>query len=235
MDNIQHSITTDKHFPLHMNNERIYLSMSQDEFLVGATWLCEKLKENRDKEGGLQLHNWKLTNSTLLLLEHSPVVQGVIHKNQEILADREEVCVGDENIIVEDSIEKAEALLENDEISLLEWKFTVVYSHVWRIPVLYFQVYTSEGSLLSREEVLSLILPDESTLNSDESWTFLSHEEHPVTGMPSFFLHPCQTAARLGTLMHTSDCRGNEGKIMLCWLSMVLPSVGFRISPRIGS
>lgn len=209
--------------------------MSEDNFIAGAKRLCEKLIENQGHDGDVLLHDWKMTNSSCLLLEHTPVVQRVTPcqwKNQENTVDQEELYMGDENVLIEDSIERTEAL-ENELFSLLEWKFTIVYSHVWRVPVLYFQVYSSGGTLLSREEVLSLLLKDKSEFNSDESWTFLSHEEHPMNGMPSFFLHPCQTAKRLGTLMNSSDCHDNEGKILFCWLSMVLPSVGFRISPRL--
>ena len=215
------------------------LDMSEDDFMIGAKWLCEKLMEMREISGAaLLLHDWKMTNSSsMMLLEHSPVIQRVAHcqrKKQEHVVEKEEVYMYDESILIEDSIETTEALDNELPCSLLEWKFTVVYSHVWRVPVLYFQVYTSEGALLSREEVLTLLLKDESSaLKGEDSWTFLSHEEHPMTGMPSFFLHPCQTAKRLGILMNSSDGHDKQGKILFCWLSMILPSVGFRISPRL--
>ncbi len=117
----------------------------------------------------------------------------------------------------------------------IEWKFSAVYSHVWGVPVLYFEVHTTDGQSLLRDELLlhlnrlssspspspsrhstnsspmsttqitttnSVEHQEESCYDGDgigneEDWTFVSHEEHPITGIPSYFLHPCQTSKRL--------------------------------------
>ncbi len=124
---------------------------------------------------------------------------------------------------------------DHNNLQYIEWKFSAVYSHVWGVPVLYFEVHMLDGQPLSRDRLLrhlnrlssSLSSPpppswhstnsspmsttQRTTANivehnkelcnddhvSEEHWTFVSYEEHPITGIPSFFLHPCQTSKRL--------------------------------------
>ena len=104
----------------------------------------------------------------------------------------------------------------------IEWRFSVVYSDSWRIPTLWFTAQDPSGTSLPREKLLS-ILPSPGI---QDSWDFISHDEHPVTGAPSYFLHPCQTSNRLKQLL-------KEEKLklpLLSWLSMILPAVGFKLS-----
>jgi len=130
----------------------------------------------------------------------------------------------------------------------IEWSFSVVYSHVWAIPVLYFRVQYLNGMPLSRTQVLNILIIDgmenrsthEDNIEDDDSWNFVSYEEHPITGVPSFFLHPCQTSKRLHHLMaagadndENSVAKTNPANVLLSWLSMILPSTGFRISPKV--
>mmetsp|Transcript_30178 Transcript_30178/g.46027 ORF Transcript_30178/g.46027 Transcript_30178/m.46027 type:complete len:220 (+) Transcript_30178:258-917(+) len=103
----------------------------------------------------------------------------------------------------------------------LEWRFSIVYSETWRAPILYFMVQDSSGHPCSREQVL-LMLP---SADVQDSWDFISYDEHPVTGRPSYFLHPCKTCDRLNELL-----RKQNTNLLLSWLSMVLPAVGFKLS-----
>mmetsp|Transcript_16484 Transcript_16484/g.47401 ORF Transcript_16484/g.47401 Transcript_16484/m.47401 type:complete len:234 (-) Transcript_16484:1536-2237(-) len=115
--------------------------------------------------------------------------------------------------------------------SVSEWAFSIVYSETWCVPVLYFHVQNSDGSTMSRSEMLNLI---EYTDSASASWDFISEEEHPVTGVPSLFLHPCQTAARMELLQSSTlyqESSKHELKL-LCWMAMVFPALKFRISPR---
>jgi len=133
----------------------------------------------------------------------------------------------------------------------VEWSFSVVYSHVWAIPVLYFRVQYLNGMPLSRPQVLNMLISGiddgmenrsahEDTIEDDDGWNCVSYEEHPITGVPSFFLHPCQTSMRLHHLMAAGDdsdensvAKTNPANVLLSWLSMILPSTGFRMSPKV--
>ena len=128
-----------------------------------------------------------------------------------------------------------EITMNNNEESL--WSFSIVYSPVWSIPVLYFQVQNSDGSILSRNEVLTIIIGQSFGDGHEDSWNFISQEEHPVTGFPTYFLHPCQTSVRLSMLLGIESAKVAEsirhpGIILISWLCMVLPATGFRIDPH---
>jgi hypothetical protein len=73
---------------------------------------------------------------------------------------------------------------------------------------------------------------------------FVSQEEHPITGLPSFFLHPCQSAQRLHLLTIATKDRIKISKglkeesklddftknsVLWIWMSMILPAVGYSI------
>lgn len=110
-----------------------------------------------------------------------------------------------------------------------EWNFSIVYSDTWMIPVLYFTVkHCDSGTPYLRSQVLQML-----NLNDDrhveDTWDFLSYDEHPVTGEPSFFLHPCQTSDRLGLLFQEQTEQGAIISPLLSWMNMILPAVGFQI------
>ena len=69
--------------------------------------------------------------------------------------------------------------------------------------------------------------------DEEQQWNFISQEEHPITGRPSYFFHPCQTACRMQLIYPDKEILNrNPGKWILTWLSMILPSAGFRIQPQ---
>ena len=117
-----------------------------------------------------------------------------------------------------------------------EFTFSVVFNDTWRVPTLYFTCYRGDGAPLRRREVLDILLRGQrSARSSDEDealWEFVSQEEHPVTGTPAYFLHPCRTADRMGELIklrHEVDEVGDSCPL-LSWMSMVLPAVGCKVS-----
>ena len=126
--------------------------------------------------------------------------------------------------------------------TIMEWKFSIVYHEVWMVPVLYFQVHFLDGKRCSRSSVLEALNFHDSDsggiCNVDfviDTWDFLSEEEHPVTGIPSFFLHPCQTSARLQCMLKSlhdnSSCGQDYNRyILLMWMTMILPAVKCKIA-----
>ena len=151
----------------------------------------------------------------------------------------------------------------------VQWTFSIVYSHVWSVPVLYFQLQYANGILLNRKQVMDVLKfrdhdmnnndattsnrsstiqtnnDNNSNSNSKDGWNFVSQEEHPITGVPTFFLHPCQTSTRMDLVHDTfngsssSSSRNsnayddNPAQWILTWMSMLLPTVGFKIPPTV--
>lgn len=139
------------------------------------------------------------------------------------------------------NIELDEATVHNyNPRNATEWTFSVVFHETWRVPTLYFQVHGIDGTPTTREEVLRILLNSRGSsggntadfyandsMTEEQTWDFVSQEEHPMTGKPSFFLHPCQTATKIELLLQ----QPKHHCPLLSWMSMILPSVGCTISP----
>jgi hypothetical protein len=111
-----------------------------------------------------------------------------------------------------------------------EWIFHTVYNETWRAPVLFFHVQYRDGTACSRKVVLDrLSIQGHYPNQSGDSWDFCSQEEHPGTGLPAFFLHPCRTQERLDAMQASTN---DEAVRLLSWMCMILPSVGYPISSR---
>lgn len=135
-----------------------------------------------------------------------------------------------EEIAADEVLEDYSIPLEEESTHILsklspsvEWRFTIVFSDTWRVPVLYFTVQDSAGNPCLRQQVLSMLPAAE---QQEDTWDFVSYDEHPVTGMPSYFLHPCQTQDILKILQ--KDC-SQTSTLLLSWLSLILPTIGYTL------
>mmetsp|Transcript_9336 Transcript_9336/g.13957 ORF Transcript_9336/g.13957 Transcript_9336/m.13957 type:complete len:237 (+) Transcript_9336:121-831(+) len=215
------------------------LKISHENFQDGIISLAKVFGYLSPQDCNGCLHRWMLEESfgTKCLL-HPPFFQKktYIHSFRGSMDEEEEELFLDDSIdILPDSAlynpDKNKKDTKSEE--WIEWYFSVVHSHIWGIPILYFNVNSSQGQALSRNEVLHLLAGRNNIFQCDE-WAFLSQEEHPLTGIPSFFLHPCETANRLNLILEGTEAQGIErknasGYIILTWLTMTLQAVGFRI------
>ena len=227
-----------EHAPGINKEESPNFRLSLEEFSDGARLLTQAISRLNGHVEGVEnsffLHNWFLKQMPCGTVYLSHPLANVCNKTLRVDYNFNEDVSGVD--WEEDITNDSEALYANDVHTFEEWSFDVLYSPVWGVPVLYFQVQNSDGSILSRNEVLNLL--NRSCDDSHEdSWNFISQEEHPATGIPTFFLHPCQTSLRLRTLLMNEGV-GDDGKIkfpwvtLISWLCMVLPAAGFRISPH---
>jgi hypothetical protein len=144
----------------------------------------------------------------------------------------------DENLLVSQQLLSdpdaiiSQAGLNASTTSELEWTFSVVFSPTWRCPVLYFTTQLIDGRPLTRGEILALLRCADPKHDTSDSWEFVSYEEHPISGIPACFLHPCQTSNMLANITK-SDVNGSTvpGRHLLAWMSLVLPSIGFAMPP----
>lgn len=221
---------------------------------------------DNEREPGLPLNgepfvlcDWRLSHDTngynSSYLSHPPVtvLSGMSSIADEddhdiIFTTREsEVNLEDEEIITDDQCyvdttttnEKGEPQLQY----VTQWTFSIIYSTTYQAPVLYFYVQEMNGNPVGRQQVLNMLRQEHQRsafeFSNDfpiEAWEFVSQEEHPVTGLSSFFLHPCQSAQRLQLLTAVVGdqpelCTKLEQKssILWAWMSMILPAVGHSI------
>ncbi|PKI75516.1 hypothetical protein CRG98_004052 [Punica granatum] len=80
----------------------------------------------------------------------------------------------------------------------------IVYSSSYRVPVLYFRVYGSDGQPLSLAEFERDLPVGSADEFLKSKWTFITQEEHPFLNRPWYKLHPCGTSEWL-RLLFCSD------------------------------
>jgi ubiquitin-like-conjugating enzyme ATG10 len=118
---------------------------------------------------------------------------------------------------------------------ILTTSLNVIYSDSFNVPILYLNVYKSNGKCLSYEELYKFLsIP--CCLNERESNElsikrnelvdlYLTQQEHPVKGKPFFFLHPCRT----GEWMAQTAIKKEETNYSLRWMSFIFSQIGIKM------
>lgn len=104
------------------------------------------------------------------------------------------------------------------------------------VPVIYFNVYATdlpdsndrngassgglESLIVDLDAVVEALVPE---INRNQARAAISQGEHPVSGLPAFFLHPCRTEDWLS--MITSEME-NSTQLYTLWFDSFGPFVG---------
>jgi ubiquitin-like-conjugating enzyme ATG10 len=108
-------------------------------------------------------------------------------------------------------------------------KVDIVWHPSYQVPVLCFSLTSAEGHPLNRAQTLTAL----GMTDDADSWDFLSSEEHPVTGTPTFLLHPCRTQERMHLLVQeAAEGYSYDTLYLQKWLCMVGPQLKIRVSPH---
>lgn len=104
----------------------------------------------------------------------------------------------------------------------------VIYSNSYCNPVLYFNMFSSNGKLVSLQEIWdNYVHPSYKIHVKHDPWSFLTQSEHPVLMMPYIQLHPCHTASFMKPFHEISQSACSVAfNYVLSWLSVVLPVIG---------
>ncbi|XP_031344988.1 ubiquitin-like-conjugating enzyme ATG10 [Photinus pyralis] len=106
-----------------------------------------------------------------------------------------------------------------DNDVLITYEYHVVYNASYGCPVLCFNAWKTDGSLLTIEECWKQF----NFANADYKYNTLTQMEHPLLMRPFITLHPCKTSELIGTLMKSNN-------LVVSWLSAVGPVVGLDVS-----
>jgi len=206
------------------------MALTREEFNRDVNSLVERLSIAKGIANDRieVLMDWQVAHGPceMLYLVHPPVTTSASldhHSSEHDFG----IFLEDENVILDPetiNLPTPSTTTISGITTTLEWRFSIVYSHTWQVPLLYFTVQYMDGSPCLRSFILHVLGAD-----VDESYDFISYDEHPVTGRPSFYLHPCQTAARMSLLSTTTGTCAFPFHFILSWLSLVLPAVGFQI------
>lgn len=121
------------------------------------------------------------------------------------------------------------------------------YHPIWQAPVLYFNLYHTDDSIFSFDEVqlyLRLAGPTDITSSTLDKLTVISQCEHPFFRAPTYYVHPCNTHKLLSTMQSLrsgSDCSdsGSSSKrnsgLLLFWFSVVSQLIGLHVDVAVTS
>jgi Autophagocytosis associated protein, active-site domain len=230
---------------------------SETDFEHGALKLVQGLLEMENQSSSFDSPSWSFRNGCLeatvtTVSRESDSAETLRTVTGDCVEVDDETCLWQDSDIVVPAMGAAESSLQRQGRLLLRWTLSAVYSHVWHVPVLYFTVQRDNGAHVTRRELLTELRYYQSCHASSgaaadcasrlspwttSSWEFCSYEPHPVTGMPSFMVHPCQTKECLQVLQTTARHSGNGSNVaaldLWSWLSWILPSIGVSvISPH---
>ncbi|CAN4088181.1 unnamed protein product [Withania somnifera] len=112
--------------------------------------------------------------------------------------------------------------------------FHVIHSSSFRVPVLYFRAYRSDGEPLAIEDLEKDFPAYTARELAVSKWTFITPEEHPYLNRPWYTLHPCGTSDWMKLLFGNEPSVVSQGgvsveKYLTSWFSVVLPIFGLKI------
>ena len=190
---------------------------SKYDFNLAATQIASLLYQDDQSD-----NQWSYENDCLVTIITREKATKQIHDHQIIQS-----YVEDDDITSFDG----DTIVFRD-VQTSEWLVTISYSDIWQVPVLHFTVQMQDGTPLRRDDVISCLLEYNDDPDSTSSVTsdFVSIDEHPVTGIPSYCLHPCRTSGLLEILLCTSSSDSPTLQLW-SWMSMILPHVGIAIHP----
>jgi len=116
-----------------------------------------------------------------------------------------------------------ETILESDVNIMHIYEYHILFSTAYRVPVLYFNGYKADGSMLSLEDIWDNL--PKKYKNEDIISTFLTQKEHPALLMPFFHIHPCETSKLMEDVLSLSIHPQHKRDYLLSWLSIVGPVV----------
>ncbi|XP_042481823.1 ubiquitin-like-conjugating enzyme ATG10 [Macadamia integrifolia] len=211
-------------------------TLSSDDFYAAALTLSEKWKQMNPafpswKWVPLRRSPWVASHEDdgYLSLENFCIIKS----NEEVHDER--ALTGKEDssyTTIEEPIDDA-TLVESYAEEIHFYDFHIIHSASYRVPVLYFRAYYSDGRFLALDDIKEDLPPSSLKMLQESKWTFITPEEHPYLNRPWYTLHPCATSEWMKLLYLSDDSLTKEKRAiqlyLVSWLSVVGPVVGLRI------
>ncbi|XP_074284083.1 ubiquitin-like-conjugating enzyme ATG10 isoform X2 [Silene latifolia] len=128
-----------------------------------------------------------------------------------------------------------EDMLDTHEVHYYD--FHILYSNSYRIPVLYFRGYCSDGQPLMLNQIERDLPANSAKVLTESKWTFITQLEHPYLNRPWYTLHPCGTNELMKLLVNTclSKAEDTPERYLISWFSVVSQVVGLKIPLEIAT
>jgi hypothetical protein len=202
---------------------------TQQTFEEGAASLVLLFDEEQLSSA---ISDWSIQHETrhgLYLVRKIPFESQMKLRSDLDVTDGATTNLEDDMVFIDDSVSTENGSDDVKDEAL--WDLSIVYSHTYDAPVLFFTVHHLDGSPCSRKDIVRYLQGRQHQNQVEDAWDFVSMDQHHMTGLPSFFLHPCMTRQRMESLLSNSP-RSSE-LVLLSWMSMALVALGFEIPPRI--
>lgn len=102
------------------------------------------------------------------------------------------------------------------------WELHIVHHHIWGCPVLYFNISSKNGQLLSLDQVSELIRC-KNPIDMPFRMIF-GHEYHPILkNQVLFSIHPCATKE---IMKEMAGEQFTDDRYIVLWLSLIQSAIG---------
>lgn len=129
----------------------------------------------------------------------------------------------------------AEALCRAEaEVGPLQAIFDIIHSPSYQVPVLFLQVNVHAlgkvAKVHSLDDIYEMLVPPTHRLEMQAVGVLgaLSMTDHPVSGLPAYFVHPCRTADAMADVVGRATVP-RPTEYLLLWLGLVGASVGLHV------
>ncbi|EIW82382.1 hypothetical protein CONPUDRAFT_40087, partial [Coniophora puteana RWD-64-598 SS2] len=118
----------------------------------------------------------------------------------------------------------------------------IVHSPTYQVPVFYFSIQDTKGSPLTLDDIIETSILPTSALEGTErngfaitypgsSFPLLSQGEHPTTGLPCWYVHPCESEAATDELWRASGVGSeSESEERVRWMEAWFVVLGHVVS-----
>ncbi|XP_022164671.1 ubiquitin-like-conjugating enzyme ATG10 isoform X1 [Myzus persicae] len=113
-------------------------------------------------------------------------------------------------------------------------EYHILYNLSYSCPDVYFNMWYTDGKLLSLEHVWSLVHSFLKQNVVNDKWNAITQEMHPFFNTPFFRLHPCKNTHVLEMLGFSSK-NNNKFNPLIAWLSTISPLIGLEIHLSYGN
>ncbi|XVF81327.1 hypothetical protein PTKIN_Ptkin15bG0147200 [Pterospermum kingtungense] len=159
-----------------------------------------------------------------------PQEEDVDQTSQTDPGEEDASCLGNKDVIDDAT------LVQSNQDGLHHYDFHIVYSNIFKVPVLYFRAYYGDGRPLPLDEIEKELPECSSNELSKSKWTFITQEEHPYLKRPWYKLHPCGTGEWMKLLFLSDTAQPKSQMVvelyLLSWFSVVGQVVGLRIPSK---
>ncbi|CAG8515748.1 2143_t:CDS:2 [Racocetra persica] len=207
-----------------------YPFLTRKEFDIAAKLFIEQSKRSNDEPWSWVEHE-KVKGFGYIC--RKSLVKRVTPVNFVIPAD--EFTQLDDEILEEEDLNSLPTVPASDEYFTVDYH--IIYSTSYKVPVLYFNAYNSDGTLLTNDEIYSnLVHPlKQNDIKNAGFNGAISQQDHPTLLLPFYYLHPCETATLMASIVSDSKVDNNKPQVLplegyiRSWLSLVGSVVGVKV------